>query len=191
MFNPTFMRTSAALGALMAATALTPATAVEPDMPADAFWAQMHDRNGEQIGIVTFEATTTGTVLVNASFQNLPEGTHGFHIHETGACEPDFGAAGGHYAPRGHSHGILEGEGKHAGDMPNLMVPANGAVQTQYFVGGVSLQDGETGYLLDDDGSAVIVHAGPDDYESQPSGAAGDRIACGVIAPIKDEMNDG
>lgn len=172
-----------------AVLAATPAVAVEPDVAGDAFWARMHDRQGERIGIVTFEATTTGTTLVTASFTDLPEGSHGFHIHETGACEPPFRTAGGHFAPRDHSHGILEGEGRHAGDMPNLIVPETGRVTVQHFVQGVSLQEDDTGFLLDNDGSAVIVHSGPDDYESQPAGGAGKRIACGVIEPVDPDRS--
>ncbi len=175
--------------ALLAATALAgPAAAVSPSEPADAFWARMHDTDGNRVGTVTLEATTTGTVLLNASFEGLPEGSHGFHIHETGACSPDFEAAGGHFAPRGHSHGILEGEGRHAGDLPNVTVPASGNTHVQFFVEGVSLVKGEEGYLLDADGSAFIVHAGPDDYESQPAGDAGGRIACGVIERLDDDQ---
>ncbi len=74
----------------------------------------------------------------------------------------------------------MEG-GPHPGDMPNIHVPGSGTLTQEVLNDNVSLREGDKGYLLDDDGSAIVIHAGADDYESQPSGAAGDRIACGVI----------
>jgi len=122
---------------------------------------------------------TPNGVLVYASFTGLPPGSHAFHFHETGQCEPPFKSAGGHFNPDGSAHGFLVEEGPHAGDMPNIHVPTSGELAIENLSGVRALEPD----LLDDDGAAFIVHRGADDYTSQPSGAAGPRIACGVIEP--------
>ncbi|GGD15776.1 superoxide dismutase family protein [Aquisalinus flavus] len=147
--------------------------------PAEAR-AVLMDPDGNEVGTVSFTQTPNG-VLIRAGLMNVPAGEHGFHIHETGSCSPDFGAAGGHYAPRSNEHGALVDGGMHAGDMPNIFVSEDGTLVTEVLNANISLEDGATGTLFDDDGSAVMIHSGPDDYQSQPSGAAGDRIACGVV----------
>ncbi len=141
--------------------------------------ASLVGADGSDKGTVTLTETPNG-ILLTARLKNLPEGVHGFHIHETGACTPDFGAAGGHLAGGAAAHGFLAEGGPHAGDMPNVHVPASGALTIEVFNPRVSFDSGE-GALFDGDGSAIVIHAGADDYESQPSGDAGGRIACGVI----------
>ena len=112
---------------------------------------------------------------------DLPPGPHGFHVHETGECKLDggFASAGGHYAG-GHSHGVESEDGPHSGDFPNVHAAENGVVKLEFFTDRLSL-DGGDNPLMDEDGSAVIVHLDADDYTTTPSGNAGDRIACGVI----------
>lgn len=122
-------------------------------------------------------------VLIKADLANLPEGALAFHFHETGVCEAPFESAGAHFNPADAPHGHFAEGGPHAGDMPNLHVPASGAVAVEVFNPMVSLETTDEGLLLDADGSALVIHAGADDYASQPSGAAGDRIACAVVAP--------
>lgn len=140
---------------------------------------------GEQIGTADLEETSQG-VLITLNISGLGEaGERAFHIHEKGACSPieTFKNAGGHYNPHGHHHGFLHG-GSHAGDMPNLIVDEKGRVQVKILNTFVTLSDESIGTrapLFDEDGSAFMIHAGGDDYASQPSGAAGARIACGVI----------
>jgi Cu-Zn family superoxide dismutase len=163
-----------ALVAVVSATVLTTASSM-----AAAATARLTGPDGADIGTVTLTETPSG-VLLEAELRGLPQGEHGFHIHEKGACTPDFGAAGGHFAGGSGQHGYAAEDGPHAGDMPNIHVPASGELSIGVFNGNVSLQDGE-GMLLDDDGSAIVIHAKADDYKSQPSGDAGDRIACGVI----------
>ncbi|WP_119420162.1 superoxide dismutase family protein [Desertibaculum subflavum] len=145
--------------------------------------AEMHDRDGREIGKVVFRQTAAHGVAITAGFISggLPAGQHGFHVHEKGACAPDFAAAGDHFAPEGHQHGVLALRGAHAGDLPNLHIPKTGEHVVEFFAAALSLEPRTAGNLLDEDGSAVVVHAKPDDYKSQPSGDAGDRIACGVI----------
>ena len=142
--------------------------------------ANLMGPDGADLGTVEFTNTPNG-VLLNADLTGLPPGEHGFHIHENGTCEPDFGAAGGHYNPGGAEHGFQVEGGPHGGDMPNIHVPESGELTIEVFNDRVSMEEGAEATLFDDNGSAVIIHANPDDYESQPSGDAGDRIACGVI----------
>jgi Cu-Zn family superoxide dismutase len=163
-----------AIVAVVSATVFTTASSM-----AAAATAKLTGPDGADTGTVTLTEMPNG-VLLKAELRGLPQGEHGFHIHEKGACAPDFGAAGGHFAGGGGKHGYAAEDGPHAGDMPNIHVPASGELTIEVFNGNVSLQDGE-GMLLDDDGSAIVIHAKADDYKSQPSGDAGDRIACGVI----------
>jgi superoxide dismutase, Cu-Zn family len=137
--------------------------------------AELKDQKGQAVGTVTLTETPHG-MLVEGTLSNLPAGEHAIHIHETGKCEAPFKTAGGHHNPEKKKHGILVAEGQHGGDLPNLNVGADGKVQFDFFAHGLSLKS-----LADQDGSAVVVHAGPDDYKSDPAGNAGDRIACGVV----------
>ena len=142
--------------------------------------ASFMDPEGNEIGTAELTQTPNG-VLIVADLTALSPGEHGFHIHETGSCAPDFTAAGGHYAPRGNDHGAMAENGLHAGDMPNIHVGDDGAVMVEVLNANISLEDGVTGTLFDEDGSALMIHSGADDYTSQPSGDAGDRVACAVI----------
>jgi len=145
--------------------------------------AKLMDLDGKQIGTVTFHALPSGGIWLIATAEGIAPGVHAFHIHETGVCEAGTGfkSAGGHYAPRGHAHGVLDAEGPHAGDFPNVHVQSDGVMAVEYFSTELTLTPGETGTLFDSDGSAVVMHDGADDYISQPAGAAGSRILCGVI----------
>ncbi|MDX1626603.1 MAG: superoxide dismutase family protein [Wenzhouxiangellaceae bacterium] len=138
--------------------------------------ARLHDTDGRSVGTVQFTATPFGTLL-HARLAYLPAGVHAFHIHETGECTPPFTSAGGHFNPAGTGHGLADDDGHHAGDMPNLHVAADGLVHLEVFNASLKLDD----KLFDDDGAAVVMHEGPDDYRTDPAGAAGPRIACGVI----------
>jgi len=137
---------------------------------------------GEAIGRAELVETPNHGVLIRVRIDGLAPGAHGFHIHATGACTaPDFASAGGHFAPRGHAHGMMHPDGQHAGDLLNLHVPENGMVTTERLATEVTLVTGIAGSLLDDDGSALVIHQNPDDYASQPSGGGGPKLACGVI----------
>ncbi len=157
-----------------------PAEAAAQTLPTAT--AELVDADGERIGEVRLRETPYYGVLMEVEATGLSEGVHAFHIHETGTCEtPSFESAGGHYAPRGRDHGMLVPEGKHAGDLVNVRVGGDGALRTERLAHEVTLREGAPSTLFDDDGSAVVIHEGADDYRSQPSGAAGSRVACGVI----------
>lgn len=147
---------------------------------ADSAKATVKDAKGNTVGTVTFTETPTG-VMFKAVFKGLPPGTHGLHFHETGKCEPPFRTAGGHFNPGQAKHGLLNDDGPHAGDMPNIHVPASGELTIEVWNPMVTLQAEAEESLLDKDGTALIVHSGADDYKSDPHGNAGDRIACGVV----------
>lgn len=164
----------------------------------------LKDRDGHDVGRVTFEQVANG-VLIKAELHDLPPGVHGFHVHAVGRCEPPFATAGGHFNPADRKHGFANADGPHAGDLPNLHVGPDGKVAVEFFVARIELNEGPSnaeaggraqravgavqGFLdqgpydvFDQDGSSVVVHAGTDDYTTDPAGNSGDRIACGVLA---------
>ena len=143
---------------------------------ADRARAAMANANGESVGEVELSQTPHGTLL-HAKLTGLPPGAHAFHVHTVGKCEPPFKSAGGHFNPDGVKHGILAEDGVHAGDMPNIHVPESGALEIEVLNTLLTLDAS----LFDDDGAAIVIHDGPDDYRTDPAGAAGPRIACGVI----------
>ena len=143
--------------------------------------AVLVDPDGKKIGNVALSQLAQG-VRIFAEATDLPPGVHAFHIHETGECQPpEFTSAGGHYNPTGEQHGWDNPEGHHAGDLPNVHVRDDGVLAIEYFTDSVTLGEGDT-TLFDDDGSAIVMHEGADDYQTDPAGDAGSRIACGVIS---------
>ncbi len=161
--------------ALLAATLLAAAPALADTATGIRFAGELVDRDGANAGSVSIFATESGVVRVNVSATGLAPGGHGIHVHETGLCEGDFTSAGGHLAG-GMEHGLVEG-GPHPGDLPNGFVEEDGALNYEAFNERLVLD----AMLGDDDGAALIIHSEPDDYESQPSGDAGDRVLCAVL----------
>jgi Cu-Zn family superoxide dismutase len=174
-----------ALAALTCAMLIgaTPALAQDADLDLAAAEATFIDADGNELGTATLSQTEQGLEIAGV-IEGLPEGEHGFHIHETGECDPadGFESAGGHFAPNGNEHGFDNPDGPHAGDMRNQTVAADGKLVLDVTNDLVSLTEGEEAYLLDDDGSALIIHANADDYQTDPGGNSGDRIACAVVA---------
>ena len=155
---------------------------IAPVLPASAQVASAPLKNaeGKEIGSANLTQTPHG-VLINLSVKGLPPGEHAFHVHAVGKCEPPFTSAGGHFNPQSKKHGMLAAEGYHAGDMPNLHIPQSGDLAVEILNANITLEKGKPNSVFDADGSAVVIHAGSDDYKSDPAGDAGGRIACGVI----------
>jgi Cu-Zn family superoxide dismutase len=154
---------------------------VAPAFAADQASAVLKDAQGAEVGKATLTTTPSG-VLISLDLTALPAGDHAFHIHAVGKCEPPkFESAGPHFNPDTTKHGLMNPEGPHAGDMPNLHVPEGGKLRVEVLNPTVTLSAESA--LLDEDGSAIVVHAGADDYQTDPAGNAGARIACGVITP--------
>lgn len=138
-------------------------------------------RNAERRELGTLTLTEgEGGIALAGRLTGLAPGEHGMHLHAIGRCDPpSFASAGGHWNPSERQHGSANPQGPHAGDLPNLTIGADssGAVEGTTAAGTLF---GDMP-LLDVDGAALIVHAGRDDYSSQPSGGAGDPVACGVV----------
>jgi superoxide dismutase, Cu-Zn family len=155
--------------------------AVAPAHAADKASAVLKDASGKEVGKAELTDTPSG-VLIRLDLTDIRPGDHAFHVHEVGKCDgPDFKSAGSHFNPDETKHGLMNDQGPHAGDMPNLHVPESGKLVVEELNESVSL-DGERA-LLDEDGSALVIHAKADDYQTDPAGNAGDRIACGVVTP--------
>ena len=132
-------------------------------------------------GSVSFEQSTDGgTVMVMASIQGAPEGSHGLHIHQTGDCSAeDFTSSGGHFNPADVPHGGPQDAERHSGDLGNIEIGEDGSGTLELSSDLITLAADQTTSIV---GRAVILHEGTDDLASQPTGAAGGRIACGVIS---------
>lgn len=175
---------AAVAAALLAAPAVaqTPAKAPETPKPATAS-AKLAGAAGADLGVITFTEAPKG-VLMKIEAKGLTPGWHGLHFHEKGDCsKADFTSAGAHVHGSDKAvHGLLNAQANESGDLPNLHVGADGMGFAEVFTTMVSLKGaGDRSALLDADGSAVIIHASPDDHLSQPIGGAGARVACGVV----------
>lgn len=142
--------------------------------------------------IAGFVEITEGDDGVTFRFEStvdssLEPGSHGIHIHEVGACDASGGtpyaSAGGHYNPSDTTHGGPDDEDSHAGDLGNLDVANDGTYSYEIATDKVSLDPDAEATLADEDGSAIVIHAGEDDLETDPSGDSGDRVACGIVFP--------
>jgi superoxide dismutase, Cu-Zn family len=151
--------------------------------------ARLVDAGGNHVATVRFEPGPGGTTVGHVRLRGAAPGFHGFHVHAVGECVAPFTSAGGHFNPAGATHG------NHAGDMPPLLVGGDGAAEATFTTDRFTVAD-----LMDADGSAVIVHAGPDnlaniptryhshtydvlgpDQDTLATGDAGSRFACGVV----------
>jgi len=149
----------------------------------EARTSSLKGANGQVIGQVTVTAAPNGVIL-RVQTKGLAPGWHGMHFHEKADCsDPAFKGAGGHiHAKTPVVHGMLNADFNDAGDLPNLYINADGSGTVELYSTLVTLnRSGARPALLDADGSALVIHANPDDYKSQPIGGAGERVACAPI----------
>jgi Cu-Zn family superoxide dismutase len=141
----------------------------------------MINKDGHSAGYATLKETPLG-VGVHLHVTGLKPGVHGIHFHETGVCTPpDFKSTGGHINPEHKEHGFLNPNGPHAGDLKNVTANNKGEINTVFSTQRVTLKKGMKNSLIDQDGSALVIHEGPDDQKSNPAGNSGGRVLCGVI----------
>ena len=163
-----------AFAALLAAgsLALTAASGQGPGAT-----AMLKTNAGQDAGMATVTPAAKG-VLIRLDARGLTPGWHAIHFHEKGDCsDAAFKSAGGHvHAATPVVHGLLNPQANDQGDLPNIWADASGSAKAELFTGLVMLSA-----LRDADGSAIVIHANPDDYMTQPIGGAGDRVVCGVI----------
>lgn len=171
--------TSAFVAMVALVWSMTPAAALGERAKAD-----FKARDGKDLGSIEMVETMAG-VLLKVKFSGLPPGSHGFHFHDVGKCEGDFSSAGAIYNPLGAKHGFLNEEGPMVGDLSNLIVSASGEVEIEVLSPFVTLNKAAEESLFDANGSSIIIFEKPDDYQSEPEGNAGQRIACGVVTPAK------
>lgn len=141
--------------------------------------ATLRQANGLPAGTAILTAAGE-KVTLSLALAGLPAGQKGMHLHMVGRCDaPDFASAGGHLNPGGRQHGTANPSGSHLGDLPNVVIDSNGAAAMSAQLPGTRAE--LEAALFDADGTAIVVHAGPDDYRTDPSGNSGARIACGVL----------
>ncbi|WP_243633176.1 superoxide dismutase family protein [Paenibacillus xerothermodurans] len=139
------------------------------------------DSQGTKVGRAALTETVEG-VKLQVEVSGLPPGKHGLHFHSVGACvAPDFKTAGAHFNPETKKHGFDNPEGHHAGDLPNLEIGSDGGGKAEFINKKVTLARDKANSLVKPGGTSLVIHTGPDDYKTDPTGESGGRIACGVI----------
>ena len=169
MFNKLLLTSAFALALAVPAMAQDSATqAGAGAVGGDSALAVFTNVEGTEIGSVT-----------------LTPNEDGLHFHQTGKCDAStsFKSAGSHFNPTDMQHGLENADGPHAGDLPNVTAAEDGTVMVNLDTDRISLTPGGEGYVFDDDGTALVIHAGRDDQQTDPSGDSGDRVACAVIEP--------
>lgn len=165
---------------LIVTLSLLSATAFAAPKEGHLLEVELKDGSGKKVGMAKITKLKTG-VTVHLEVEGLSPGDHAVHFHEKGVCTgPDFKSAGGHFNPTHKEHGFDSPAGHHLGDMRNFTVGADGKAVVDVKDESVNLGKGVSS-LYQVGGTALVIHAKPDDYKSQPAGNAGDRVACGEI----------
>jgi len=149
------------------------------------------DGTGATVGQVQLEQMPDNSVKISLTLKDasvVKEGQHGIHFHTVGKCDgPDFMTAGAHFNPTGKMHGTKNPQGPHLGDLPNLPIGSSTAAQGGYAASQtttmVTLSAGPAS-IFDADGTALVIHANPDDEMTDPAGNSGGRIACAVLTQV-------
>ena len=139
--------------------------------------------SGQDAGTATFKETKKNKLEIKLAFKNLPMGDHAVHIHQKAVCDaPDFKTAGGHFNPDAKQHGTMNPMGHHNGDLPqNVTVGGDGTAKATFTVDYLTMGTATANDILENGGTSIMVHEKPDDMKTDPTGNAGNRIACGVI----------
>ena len=167
---------------LLASAALSCLVGCSMTAPGPRAGAELKDKDGKVVGRALFREAPDG-VFVRLEVRGLTPGLHAVHVHAVGKCEgPGFTSAGGHFNPLQRKHGLKSPDGAHAGDLPNMLVAKDGAGRFESLTDAITLNAGPAS-VFDADGSALVIHAGVDDYVTDPAGNAGDRVVCGLIVP--------
>ncbi len=174
--------TAIAASAVLLAGASAPAMAAKQKTAAPALsaTAELKTADGKDVGTIALTQTGDG-VRLKLAFKGLPPGEHALHVHSVAKCEAPFTSAGPHFNPGQKKHGLKSSEGHHAGDMANIVVPANGNLTQTVVNKDITLEKDKPNSVFQEAGTAVVIHANKDDEMTDPAGNAGDRIACGVI----------
>lgn len=142
------------------------------------------DAKDQTVGLATFTEGSDG-VTITVLMEGLTPGEHGWHLHEVGVCDPSgekaFNSAGAHWNPTAQEHGAPDASSHHVGDFGNFVANEDGLAEASWTTADYRLGDGPNS-VFDEDGTAIIIHAGKDDLTTQPSGDSGARFACGVVA---------
>ncbi len=165
---------------LMMATAMAGMIAGAASAQSGAM-AILRGQDGQDAGHVIITQGPVGA-LFHAELSGLAPGWHSFHVHEFGSCDDGFDAAGDHYAPDGNGHGLMAEDGAHAGDLPNIHAGPDGVAMAEFYSSRLTVAGGAAP-MMDDDGSAIVIHENADTYQSDAG--AGGRVACGVITQTK------
>lgn len=147
----------------------------------------MYNESGDMVGTATFSEQPDG-VQVKVKVEGLSPGFHGIQLHENPTCKgPNFRSAGNHFNPEGKKHGLMNPDGPHLGDLPNVEADSSGMVDNELMLSGATLLDGKKS-ILKENGTSLVIHEGKDDGVTQPGGDAGPRIICGELkaSPEKD-----
>lgn len=179
LVTPLLLSAAAGLGLVGLAVAQSSLPPTHPQI--NRVTVELASTQGQRVtGMLALSPDNHG-LHIQGSLRGLKANSeHGFHVHETGDCSaPDAASAGAHFNPAGVDHG-KHGEGTHhAGDIPNVVANGQGEATVNLHLTGVTMGDGGQQDVL---GRALVVHADPDDYSSQPAGNSGARVACGVIS---------